>query len=56
MKKNKIYYPNLDEYIIPGGNHAQFAAYGKQNGDGNSSISEEDQLNLTTNYIYQKIS
>ncbi len=32
------------EYVIDGGNHAQFGSYGKQAGDNEASISNEDQI------------
>lgn len=38
---------NLTEYVIDGGNHAQFASYGNQSGDGQASISPEDQKKQT---------
>ena len=34
---------NLTEYVIDGGNHAQFGLYGKQSGDGVATISPENQ-------------
>ena len=34
---------NLTEYVIDGGNHAQFGSYGKQSGDGVATISPENQ-------------
>ena len=37
---------NLTEYVINGGNHAQFASYGNQAGDGVATISSENQRNL----------
>ena len=42
---------NLTEYVINGGNHAQFGSYGIQSGDGNASISAEDQRNQTEKEI-----
>lgn len=38
---------------IDGGNHAQFGQYGKQVGDGQASISNVDQINITTNLIVE---
>ena len=35
--------PTAAEYIITGGNHAQFGSYGPQNGDGTATISAEEQ-------------
>ena len=34
---------NLTEYVIDGGNHAQFGSYGNQSGDGVATISPENQ-------------
>lgn len=42
---------NYIEYVIEGGNHANFASYGNQKGDNNSLISKEEQINLTLNSI-----
>jgi hypothetical protein len=42
---------NLTEYAIDGGNHAQFAYYGKQTGDNEASITPENQQNQTVNEI-----
>ena len=36
---------------ITGGNHANFGDYGVQEGDNNSTISRQEQQNLTVNYI-----
>ena len=38
---------------IPGGNHAQFGDYGAQQGDGNASISAQEQLRQTEEVILQ---
>lgn len=40
-------------YEIPGGNHAQFGDYGKQNGDGEAAISSEEQWDITARYILE---
>lgn len=48
-KKN--IHSNFTEYVIEGGNHAQFASFGNQKGDGIASISAEEQKNLTANKI-----
>ena len=42
---------NLTEYVINGGNHAQFGSYGIQSGDGIASISPEDQRGQTEKAI-----
>lgn len=38
---------NFTEDVIEGANHAQFAYYGNQSGDGTAAISAEDQQNRT---------
>lgn len=40
-------------YVIEGGNHSQFGMYGKQKGDGEATISNTEQLQLTTNKIIE---
>ncbi|MBO7209393.1 MAG: hypothetical protein J6V44_00065, partial [Methanobrevibacter sp.] len=42
---------NLTEYVINGGNHAQFGSYGIQSGDGVASISPENQREQTERAI-----
>lgn len=42
---------HLTEYIIEGGNHAGFGNYGKQDGDGEAEISDEEQWQDTVDYI-----
>lgn len=39
------------ELVIPGGNHAQFGSYGPQDGDGEASLSPEEQRALTADEI-----
>lgn len=36
---------------IPGGNHAQFGAYGPQKGDGEATITAEEQIRITANLL-----
>lgn len=43
------------EYVIEGGNHANFASYGKQNGDGEATITNSKQINLTVLKIVEFI-
>lgn len=43
------------EKVIEGGNHAQFGHYGKQEGDGESTISALDQQEITATAISQFI-
>lgn len=46
---------NNYEYIIDGGNHANFASYGNQDNDGNATIEREEQINLTVLKIVEFI-
>jgi hypothetical protein len=39
------------EYVIEGGNHAQFGSYGPQKGDGTALISAEQQIDETVRAI-----
>ncbi len=44
LEKGRQYYPErTDEYVIEGGNHAQFGEYGVQKGDGTARITGEAQ-------------
>ena len=43
------------EYVIEGGNHAQFGCYGKQKGDLDAQISSGEQQELTVDYIIQRV-
>lgn len=46
LQKGKEFYPkDYKEIIIEGGNHAQFGNYGIQKGDGNATISADEQQN-----------
>lgn len=50
QEKYRQYHPNLPELteqIIDGGNHAGFGFYGPQEGDGEASISREEQIART---------
>lgn len=44
---------DTQEFIIPGGNHAQFGDYGNQSGDGEPEISAQEQQALTADAIAQ---
>lgn len=44
---------DTQEFIIPGGNHAQFGDYGNQSGDGAPEISAQEQQVLTADVIAQ---
>lgn len=46
---------NLTEYVINGGNHAQFGLYGNQSGDGIATISPENQRDQTEREILEFI-
>lgn len=48
-KTSKI--SDLTEYVIEGGNHAYFGNYGEQSGDGESTISKEEQWEITTEKV-----
>ena len=45
------YPPRSREVVIEGGNHAQFGNYGKQKGDGEATISREEQQERTVRAI-----
>ncbi len=46
---------NYIEHIITGGNHAGFAYYGNQKGDGNLEITRKEQIEETSNTIVDRI-
>lgn len=52
-EKNKKNLPpdTSSEYVIEGGNHAGFAYYGPQKGDGTAAISKEEQIKKTVEAI-----
>lgn len=58
-EKYEEYFGNLPEdtceWVIPGGNHAQFGDYGPQEGDGEAEISREEQLEVTVREILAMI-
>ena len=39
---------DFEEVMIEGGNHAYFGMYGKQDGDGAASITQSEQIQLTS--------
>ena len=59
MEKYSEYKPNLpsdfEEFIIDGGCHAYFGAYGEQEGDGKAKITREEQIEITVNEILEFI-
>lgn len=51
-EKNKKNLPsNYQEYTIDGGCHSYFGSYGKQDGDGHPTISNEEQIHQTASII-----
>ena len=52
-EKNLANVPNLQEFVIEGGNHAQFGSYGEQRGDGEASIDPGMQWNETAEAILE---
>lgn len=42
---------DMEEKIIEGGNHAYFASYGEQDGDGNAEITNAEQIKITADLI-----
>lgn len=55
-EKTKEEWPeNGSEYVIEGGNHAQYGNYGSQRGDSEAGISAEEQQNLTVERIEELI-
>lgn len=56
VEEGKKYSPNNTfEYIIEGGNHAQFGNYGIQKGDGKAEISAKEQQELAAEFIVSNI-
>lgn len=50
-ESKKYWSTNSKEYIIDGGNHANFGYYGKQNKDNDSKITKEEQQEITIREI-----
>ncbi len=46
---------DFTEIEIPGGCHAYFGMYGTQEGDGTPTITNEEQIKLTADYIFELI-
>lgn len=56
VESSRAFMPSdYTEYCIQGGNHAWFAYYGEQAGDGNASVSREEQQRLTVDAIVNKL-
>jgi Alpha/beta hydrolase family len=58
LQQVEIFLKNLNKYplnttfiTIDGGNHYNFGDYGRQVVDNNSTISKQEQQNMTINYI-----
>lgn len=47
--------PCINELVIEGGNHAQFGDYGWQSGDGDATISIDEQQSITADFIMDNI-
>lgn len=43
------------EYVMEGGNHAEFGSYGEQEGDGQARISQGEQIAITVEKIKSEI-
>ena len=60
LEKYEKYKANLPdsfaEYVIDGGSHAGFGMYGAQKGDGEPTITNEEQIRLTSEQIFKFIS
>lgn len=50
-EENRSFVPNMEEFILEGGNHAQFGRYGEQSGDGTATMSATEQLKRTVEAI-----
>ena len=56
VEEGKQYTPSeYYEYVIKGGNHAQFGSYGVQKGDGKASIPAEEQQKETVRLIMEAL-
>ena len=53
---SKSLWPKIQqEYVIEGGNHANFGNYGKQKGDGKAKITKEEQQKIVIDKIYENL-
>ncbi len=55
LEKGREYASNYTEICIEGGNHAWFGSYGEQDGDGEASITHEEQIRQTVEAIRNMI-
>ena len=53
---DKIHEDKSEVVEIDGGNHAWFGNYGEQDGDGEATISHQEQQDITTETISQWLS
>lgn len=51
-EKKSLLPSTFNEVVIEGGNHAQFGMYGIQRGDGEATINNVEQINMTANEIF----
>lgn len=52
LEHSRRYYPSdSHEYVIEGGNHAQFGSYGTQRGDGAAFVTNEEQIEESVELI-----
>lgn len=57
LREARLYAPeDYTEYVIRGGNHAQFGSYGQQKGDGKALITAEDQVGESVRVIKENLS
>ena len=53
-EKNRSNWPPVsNEVVIKGGNHANYASYGKQKGDNEASITRDEQISITAEAIIE---
>ena len=55
-EEGRIYAPKeFYEFVIEGGNHAQFGNYGRQKDDGEATITAEEQQRVAVDYILRSL-
>jgi hypothetical protein len=54
-EEGRKYMPQAQELVLQGGNHAQFGNYGRQEGDGEASISVQEQQEQAASFLLQAI-
>ncbi len=55
FESTPLYPADRDSLVIEGGNHAYFGSYGEQDGDGEASITNADQIAITAAYITESL-